>query len=99
MSTAARWQKNPILAWREIDGETIIISPGDNVMHELNETGSFIWRQIDGRSSAEEIAGQLAAEYEVAPEEALMDTETILQQLAARQLLVAAGAAAGGAAR
>jgi hypothetical protein len=29
------WQKNPALAWREIDDETIIISPNDSVMHEL----------------------------------------------------------------
>ena len=98
MSTTIPWQKNPLLAWREIDGETVIISPGDSVMHELNETGSFIWRQIDGRCSAAEIAGMLAAEYEVPPEDALADTEALLQQLATRALLVTA-AAAGGAAR
>ena len=98
MSATIHWQKNPLLAWREIDGETVIISPSDNVMHELNETGSFIWRQIDGRCSAAEIAGMLAAEYEVPPGDALADTEALLQQLATRALLVT-GAAASGAAR
>jgi hypothetical protein len=98
MSATIPWRKNPLLAWREIDGETVIISPSDNVMHELNETGSFIWRQIDGRCSAAEIAGMLAAEYEVPPEDALADTEALLQQLATRALLVTA-AAAGEAAR
>ncbi|MBZ5701971.1 MAG: PqqD family protein [Acidobacteriia bacterium] len=97
MRKTIRWQKNPIVAWRAIDGETVIISPSDNVMHELNETGSFIWRQIDGRCSAAEIAGMLAAEYEVPPEDALADTEALLQQLAASALLVTAAAADGAA--
>ena len=38
-SSAVLWQKNPALAWREIDDETVIISPNDSVMHELNDTG------------------------------------------------------------
>jgi hypothetical protein len=96
MSTIPLWQKNPILAWREIDGETVIISPADNVMHELNETGSFIWRQVDGRCSAADIAALLAANYEVPLENALTDTEALLQQLFSRQLLVASVAPARG---
>ena len=43
------WQKNPALAWREIENETVIISPAESVMHELNDTGSLLWRSIDGR--------------------------------------------------
>jgi hypothetical protein len=42
------WRKNPLLAWREIDGAAVIISPGDSVMHELNGTGSAVWRLLDG---------------------------------------------------
>lgn len=88
------WQKNPSLAWREIDGETVIISPDESVMHELNDTGSFVWRHADGRRSAAQIAGLLAAEYEVAPEVALADTEALIADLAGRKLLVPAGPAA-----
>ncbi len=91
MSMTIPWQKNPLLAWREIDGETVIISPRESVLHELNETGSFLWRQIDGRRSTAELAELLAAEYEVAAGEALADTEALLQELAARRLLLRAG--------
>jgi Coenzyme PQQ synthesis protein D (PqqD) len=95
MSTTANgpWQKNPALAWREIDDETVIISPTESVMHELNETGSFLWKNIDGRKSAAELAALLAAEYEVTPGTALADTEALLQQLASSRLLVPAGTA------
>jgi hypothetical protein len=82
------WQKSPLLAWREIDGEAIIISPGESVMHELNDTGSFVWRHADGKHSAEQIAELLAAEYEVTLAEALEDTEALLADLAQRKLLV-----------
>jgi hypothetical protein len=93
MSTTAKstlWQKNPILAWREIDGEIVIISPHDNVLHQLNETGSFVWKQVDGHRPAAEIAAGLEAEYDVELEDALRDTETLLGELASRQLLVPA---------
>jgi predicted transcriptional regulator len=79
--------KNPILAWREIEGETVIISPEESVMHELNSTGSFIWNQIDGQRTAGEIAELLASEYEVSPETALADTRELLDQLAAKKLV------------
>lgn len=93
MSTATKsalWQKNPILAWRELDGEIVIISPNNSVLHELNETASFVWKQLDGRRSGAEIATSLAAEYDVKPEDALGDIETLVEELASRQLLVPA---------
>ena len=85
---AASWQKNPALAWREIDEETVIISPNESIMHELNETGSFLWRNIDGKRSVAELAELLAENYEVTAEVALTDTEALLEEMSARKLVV-----------
>lgn len=85
--TQGRLIKNPILAWREIAGETVIISPEESIMHQLNATGSYIWNQIDGRRSAEEIAELLAGEYDVSLETALADIRELLEQLAAKKLV------------
>ena len=82
------WRKNTALAWREIDNETVIISPGESVMHELNDTGSLIWRGIDGRRSAEELATLLVEEYDVTMDVALADTLALLEELSSRNLLV-----------
>jgi len=90
------WQRNPALAWREIDEETVIISPDESMMHELNDTGSFIWKHVDGHRSAAEIAQLLVADYAVSPEVALTDTESLLDEMSARQLLLPAGGAIGG---
>jgi len=69
MNAAANgiWQRNPALAWREIDEETVIISPGESVMHELNDTGSFLWRHVDGRRTAEDLAALFVEQYDVTP--------------------------------
>ena len=90
MSTPASvtWQKNPALAWREIDDETVIISPNDSVMHELNDTGSFLWKNIDGKKSAAELAELLAENYEVTPDIALSDTQALLEEMSSRKLVV-----------
>ena len=93
---AVVWQKNPDLAWREIDDETVIISPHDSVMHELNDTGSFVWKNIDGQRKAEDLAALLVEQYEVTLETALADTLSLLEELSRRKLLLPAE---GGAAR
>jgi hypothetical protein len=89
------WQKNPALAWREIDGETVIISPNDNVMHELNDTGSFLWKNINGKKSAAELAELLVENYEVTPDIALSDTQALLEEMSARKLLLTVPATGG----
>jgi Coenzyme PQQ synthesis protein D (PqqD) len=89
------WQKNPALAWREIDDETIIISPNDSVMHELNDTGSFLWKNIDGKKSAAELAELLVQNYEVAPDVALSDTQSLLEEMSSRKLVLCVPATSG----
>ncbi len=78
---------NPLLAWREIEGEVVIISPQASLLHELNATASFIWKQLNGERDAEKIARLVAAEFDVAPEQALADTQELLAQFAERRLL------------
>ena len=84
---------NPLLAWREIDGAVVIISPEDSVVHELNSTASFIWKQLGSRQRAEEIARQLADQFDVTLETALADTRELMENLAGQRLLCARDAA------
>jgi phosphatidylserine decarboxylase len=86
-------QRNPQLAWREIDGEIVIISPEDSQVHELNETAALVWKRADGAQTVEEIAARMAAEFEVSCESAQQDVAELIAQLAEKQLLkVAVGA-------
>ena len=82
-------KRNPKLAWREIDGEAVIISPKDSHVHELNETASLIWTNADGKHSVDEIVGVIAARYEVPLVEAKADVDELIEVLSAKGLLVA----------
>ncbi len=82
-------ERNPKLAWREIDGEAVIISPEDSHVHELNETASLIWTNADGKHSVDEIAGVIAARYEVELPAAKADVQELIEVLSGKGLLVA----------
>jgi hypothetical protein len=81
--------RNPKLAWREVDGEMVIISPEDSQVHELNETASLIWKHADGRS-LEEIAERISTEYEVSLEAARADIGELVTTLEQKQLVFVA---------
>ncbi|HTP45112.1 MAG TPA: PqqD family protein [Candidatus Acidoferrum sp.] len=82
-------ERNPKVAWRKIEGETVIISPEDSHVHELNETASLIWEHADGKHSIDEIAALVAAGYEVPPAVAKSDVEGLVEVLSAKGLLTA----------
>jgi len=87
--------RNPRLAWREVDGEIVIISPEDSQVHELNETASLIWKYADGIRSCDEIAAELAAEFDVALEAARADAAELIEALEEKRLLLVAAPVAG----
>jgi hypothetical protein len=87
--------RNSQLAWREIEGEIVIISPEDSQVHELNETASLIWKYADGLRSCDEIATKLAAEFDVALEAARADAAELVAALEEKRLLFVSAAVEG----
>jgi hypothetical protein len=87
ISGAAVPVRNPRLAWREMDGEVIIISPEDNFLHELNETASLLWSHADGVRDLAQIAARIAEAYDVPIEEARVDAAELIAALVERKLL------------
>lgn len=90
MKSFDRPQQHPNAAWREVEGEVVIISPEDSVLHELNETASFIWKHSTGEQTAQEIALRLSEEYNVDGETALADACELMSHLEQKKLLVCA---------
>jgi hypothetical protein len=77
---------------RRISGETILVPVAGHVgdldsVYTLNEVGSFIWDLIDGRRSARAIAEAVAAEYDVASDQAARDVADLLGELEAKGLV------------
>lgn len=76
------------VAWREIEGEIVIISPEDSSVHELNETAGAFWRQADGERDLGEIARGLAAAYDAPVDTVLADIEELAAELCSKRLIV-----------
>ena len=53
-----------------------------NGMVTLNESGAFLWRQLEQGATRETLADALTAEYDVSREDALADIDAFLASLA-----------------
>lgn len=53
-----------------------------NGMLTLNESGAFLWRQMENETTREKMADALTAEYDVGFEIALTDVDSFLSTIA-----------------
>ncbi len=66
--------RNPLAAARILGSETIVMNPEDSTFFTLNEVGTAIWRNADGRSTIGQIVDRaVCAEFDVDPAQALAD--------------------------
>jgi hypothetical protein len=60
-------KRNPMrkqdLVWREVDGEVVILTSDNKLMHVLNDVGSRIWTLLDGEHDLAAIAAIISIEY------------------------------------
>ena len=58
-----------------------------NSVYTLNETGAFIWEQINGKRSVEEIINSLIAEYDIDKQNAQSDVFSFIENMS-RYLII-----------
>ena len=80
------YKKNENFVFRKIEDETILVPIKDNVgdmgcIYNLNEVGAFVWQNLDGRKSLQDIRQRLMDEYEVSAKEAEDDLCEYVAQL------------------
>ena len=80
------YQKNANFVFRRIENETILVPIKDNVgdmgsIYNLNQVAAFVWEQLDGQRSLEEVKQRLLEEYEVTAEQAGDDICEYIAQL------------------
>ena len=77
------------VAARMLGEEMMIMSAVDSTLFSLNETASAIWQAADGVTPLDQIVERaVCAEFDVAPEEALKDAESLARELAAHGILL-----------
>lgn len=73
---------------REIGDELIIISENGSEMHTIDEIGSFIWNNINGKNSIQSIVDRICNEYEVKKQIAQKDLMNFIKSLINKKLIL-----------
>ncbi|HEX2970324.1 MAG TPA: PqqD family protein [Bacteroidales bacterium] len=77
---------SPSIVTRKTGNEYVLVPVSNNIadmnrVYTLNETGAFIWEQIDGKKTIEEVIEALTSEYEISEEEARNDVFEFIENL------------------
>lgn len=83
--------KSPETAHQIIDGEAVIITPGQMMVHVLNAVGSKIWDLADGERNIGDIARILTEEFDVSYDTALRDAAEFTEDLTEKDIMNFAG--------
>ena len=78
---------------RTIDGEALVITPHDSMLHSLNETATYVWEHADGKRTLQQIAAAMLEEFEVDEATLRADLEAFVTTAVQRGLLVLSDAA------
>ena len=77
------------VASRLMGGEMMIMSTRDSTLFTLNGVASAIWEAADGKTPLDEIVtDHICKEFDVPAEQAMMDAETLVEQLAGHGIMI-----------
>jgi len=81
--------RNTAIAARALGDETMVMSATNFTLFTLNEIASVIWAAADGVTPLDQIvANKICTQYDVTPELALKDAETLVEDLAVHGILL-----------
>lgn len=77
---------SPSVVTRKTGNEYVLVPVTDNIadmdsVYTLNETGAFIWEQIDGKRDLESIIKSLTSEYDIDDSTARSDLIEFLNKM------------------
>ena len=80
--------RDDTIAWREVDGEVLVLDLTESRYHALNESATMLWRMLGTGTTTEALAQALVDRYGVSAEEATADVAELLETCRARGYLV-----------
>lgn len=78
---------NPKIAARVVNGEALILTPHNAVLHTLNPVATRIWELMREQRTVQGLVTAIVDEYDVAPATAEADIRELLADLKERQIL------------
>ena len=81
MGNAGKPLRRRDLVWREVDGETVILSPDNKKLQVVNGVGARIWALLDGEHDVSAITSIISQEYNAQKDTVEKDTLEYLEDL------------------
>ena len=80
------YQKNQNFVFRQIDDETLLVPIKDNVgdlgsIYNLNQVAAFVWQQLDGKKTLNDIKDLMTGEFDVSDPAAEQDLTEFVGEL------------------
>ena len=83
-------------AWREVDGEVVVINGATTYYYSLNKTGSYLWRLLlEGGGGIDYITQRLAARHQKQAKELRPHVESFVRLLE-EEALITSGSSSDG---
>ena len=73
--------KNPNSAYRFYDGKGVVVLPDRSEVNVLNEVGSMVWEQIDGKRNVAQILRAVVDTFEINPDQVEQDVIAFITSL------------------
>jgi len=86
-SLAAMVELSQDVAFREMEGESVLLDLASGTYFRLNEVGTRLWTLLGQDGSLEKAAAALQEEYEVSPEKLQADLVGLLGQMQEKGLV------------
>jgi len=86
------FSKNDTIVSKKIEDEFVLVPISNNVgdmnqLFTLKDTGAFIWEQINGKNSVEDILNLLLDEFEINSDTAIKDIFRFLEELEEKKMI------------
>jgi hypothetical protein len=78
---------HPDVAWRDLDGEVLLVQADDATVRTLNPVGGFAFSLFDGKTSLVAVADAIVGEFNVTKEVARQDLLAFVVDLDGRGVL------------
>lgn len=78
----------PGIVGQQVQDEAVLILPERGQVKVINDVAAFIWAQINGRQTVEQIAAAVHTTYDVSLEQARDDTLAFIHELVRQRMLV-----------
>lgn len=72
---------------KQIGTETIILTESGEELHTLDQTGTYVWSEIDGKKTLGQILDKLCDEYDVTRDRAQADLQEFIGALEEKQII------------